>query len=1745
MNIFDDYKISEKFYDDSHYHIYRATRQSDRIDVLLKTIPPQLSNLKSVTWLKNEYQILQNLNLTGIIKPYRLQKYNNSLALILEDFAGEFLDQFLELKKPLQSDFLTIAIQLVTIIQELHQNQIIHKNLQPSSILINPETLEVKITNFDIATNVVKENPNSQQLEATNIAYISPEQTGRMNLPLDYRTDLYSLGVIFYQILTGKLPCQAEDSLQLMHCHLAQTPDSPHQLNPDIDETISSIVMKLLAKNPEDRYQSANGIKADLEICQIQYQHHGKIKPFDLGTIDRRSQFVIPQKLYGRSSAIDTLVSSLDRVYSGATEIILVSGSSGMGKTSVICEVTKPIVKQKDFFLTGKFEQLKRNIPYEAIIQAFRSLIRQLLTENTDNIKVWQEKILSVVGKNGKVITDIIPELELIIGSQPDVIKLPTKENQNRFNTVFEKFVRIFAQQEHPLVMFLDDLQWADSASLKLIELLLSNSNSQYLLIIGAYRDDEVNSTHPLIQTIEKIQQNTRISNIALQPLTCDDINQLLVDTLHCQPEQSCPLAELLFDRTRGNPFFLNQLLQTLHAEKLLTFNFSSWSWQWQLEEIQSTPISNFNVLELVVRNIEKLPQASQEVLKFAACIGNQFDLAILAIASGGGRSAIARNHSQAEINQELANLLQAGIILQVQKQPNPTYKFLHDRVQQAAYSLLNEAEKKRIHLQIGQFLLEQTSPTEIEEKIFNLVNHLNIGRDLITEDSFTNRLGKLNLLAGKKAKTANAYELAANYLDTALELLSPSSWEDNYDLTLKVYLQALEVQYMQTNFERAEQLGNTILIQARSVLEKVRVHKIRIHAYIAQNQMQLAVDTGWQVLSLLKIPLPDDPKQAQDLQALLNFESDYSPRTLPERIESFKNLPEMADDYSKAALEILATIIPPIYIVKPQLFPLAALTMVDLCLHYGNSRLSPVAYALYGLLLCAKGNIDAGYQLGKLALKLQEQFDVREIKPKVDFIFNNMIRHWREPAISTLDPFLKGIQEGIEVGDVEHACFHATNYCAYLFFAGEPLPSADKKSFNQISIIQNFKQDFQFNYARIWRQLNLNLQGLAEDKLLLIGESFNESKMLPLWLEANDAMSLFAFYLAKMILYYFLKDFPQAIEHGRKGKQYLEAAVGRMGFSVYHFYCSLAMLAIHRDKLSIELTDLQEIISYQQLIRQWAVHAPENNLHKYELIAAEMARVLGKNEQAIEHYDKAITEAGKSGYTHEAALAEELAGEFYLSQGKTKIAGYYLTDAYYGYWRWGALTKVRDLEAKYSELLTRIPITDYISAAHWLGKTDQDSWRSPPIEALEMLSLSTLPPPLEKTSKDNSSASSDSVQIDSQSESLATLDLFSVIKASQAISSEIILDNLLSKMMEIVMENAGAQKSILFLQQNSSWIVAAAATMIPEKNVDLPYIPVAEYLDLPHTIFNYIQSSRSTVILDRASKEGMFTNDPYIIEYQPESILGCPMIYKNQLQGMIYLENKLISGAFTPEKLEVLKVLLSQVSISIENARLYKNLEDHASVKKSLKQKEILLKEIHHRVKNNLFVVSSLLEFQSSYVEDPEIIKLLENCQSRITSMALVHQHLYGTTSLDRINFAQYVNSLLDNLTYSQGCKERNINFVVDIEDMELNIETANPCGLIINELVSNALEHGFCDRDSGNIWLSLKQNLEGQKVLTIQDDGVGFADDKDLYNSDSLGLELVCTLVEQLEGEIKLDKTNGTKIEIFFDELDYKSRI
>ena len=804
--------------------------------------------------------------------------------------------------------------------------------------------------------------------------------------------------------------------------------------------------------------------------------------------------------------------------------------------------------------------------------------------------------------------------------------------------------------------------------------------------------------------------------------------------------------------------------------------------------------------MELICNNLNQLPHTCLQILKLAACIGNQFDLQLLSqVCQGilGSNDSYPTMFDHEAIMIELNYALQEGIIVIEQSQSQQdlitSYHFLHDHIYQTIYSLVEEGELIHIHAVIGQFLLQQTSPEEIAENIFAIAHHLNIARTLLTDPSEINRLVKINLAASKKAKAANAYDVAAKYLDIALSLMPPSAWHNNYALMLAVYLEAAEVQHLQGNFLDAEQLGNIVLAEAETLLDRVQVYKTKIHAHIAQNNMQLAVDLGLYVLKLLNIDLPNNLTNSQEYTLCLDIKS--------ENIESLRNLPNMTNPSHIQAMEILTTIIPPVYIVRPELFSVVVAKMIELCLQDGNCPLSAYAYALYGLLLCGSGNINAGYQLGKLALELQEQFDAKEIKSKVTFLFNNMIRHWREPAVSTLEHFLQGIQSGIEVGDLEYACFHAKYYCTYLFFVGELLPVAEEKSRQHIEIIAQFKQDFQLNYARIWHQLNQNLQGYATDKLLLIGDSFDESAIVLTWQETNNATSLFAFYLAKLILCYIFQDYQQALFYGRQGKEYINAAVGTMCCSEYYFYYGLALLATSPPRSKLQpFRLLDEIVDCQQKIKHWASHAPDHYQHKYELLTAEIAKVCGQNEQAATHYDRAIAEATKVGYLHQSDLGVELAGEFYLSQGRIKIASYYLTDAYEKYLSWGALAKIEELESNHLTLLTCIPKQELIAHRHQRIKPH--------------------------TSSNYESCSN-----------LANLDLFSVVKASQAISSEIILDNLLSKIMAIVMENAGAQKGILLLQQNSTWVVAASASINSAIQVDLPYLPTAEYQDLPHSI--------------------------------------------------------------------------------------------------------------------------------------------------------------------------------------------------------------------------------------------------------------------------------------------------------------------
>ena len=1485
------YQIIEKIDDSANILVYRGRRKGEPQPVILKLLHKKYPSLEDITQFKHEYEITKNLDLPGVIKIYSLENYRNSLVLVLEDIGGQFLQNFLNSKPLKLYDFVRVAIQLSETLGQLHQHHIIHKNIQSKNIIFNPNTKKVKITNFALASLLETENQtisNPNLLEG-NLAYMSPEQTGRMNLSIDYRTDLYSLGVTFYEMLTCQLPFSTSDPMELVHEHIARTPLSPQQLNPEIPQAVSDMVMKLLAKTPNDRYQSAFGLKADLEACLTQLQKTGKIEAFPVGKRDTSERFQIPQKLYGRKAEVTALMSTFERVSQGRSEMILVAGFSGIGKSALVNEIHKPIVQRRGYFISGKFDQFKRNIPYVSLIQAFQELIRQLLTESEAQLKNWQEKLLDALGANGQVIIDVIPEVELIIGKQPPIPRLGLNESQNRFNLVFQKFTSVFTQKEHPLVLFLDDLQWTDLASLKLIQLLMSNPDSQYLCLIGAYRDNEIDATHPLMLTLEQLHAcGVQVNTITLRPLALTHINQLITDTLKCSREQSKPLAELVLTKTNGNPFFLRMLLKSLYQEKLLSFNASTNSWQWDFEKIQGVGITD-NVVELMVGKIQKLPENTQKLLKLAACIGNRFELEVLSTVNEKSLSATAG---------ELWEALKVGLILplsdackiplvlnqeensiveEVLSQLPIAYKFLHDRVQQGAYALIPESQKKEVHLKVGQLLLQNSQPDALEEKIFEIVNQLNMGAELITNQQERDELAQLNLIAGQRARAAAAYEPALRYFTSGLELLAADSWQCQYKLTLALYVETAEAKFLNTNFEQARTLAELVLEQAILLLDKVKAYELIMQIYIAQNQPLKAIETGIEALQKLGLSVSSASSNSQ-------WEVE-----LP-RLTDLEDFPEMTDPYQLAALRLLMAICPAAYFAKPDILLPIVLIMVKLCIEHGHSALAAYAYVWYGAILCGViGDLETGYQSGQLALKLLEQYHARELKSKIYNLLYVLVRHWKEHVKESLVPFQEGSQSGLETGDIEYASYCIKDYCVHLFFIGQPLEVVNFKIAQSIDLLLKIKQEYSIYQTNIWRQLILNLLKKAEAKLSLKGRSFNETEMLPHFHIANNRTLLFVAYLAKVILLYLFKDYAQAIANAKLASEHAEGVRGFMYVAIHNFYYSLTILAEYHNVEKYEQSQiLSQVEANQEKMKHWAYHAPMNYQHKYELVEAEKARVLGQTLKAMEHYDRAIQGASKQGYRQEEALAYERAAEFYLSLGREIIAQTYMSEAHYSYTRWGATAKVEDLESRYPKLISRASTQTKVE-------------------------LNT---PSDKTSSNSGS-------------NLGALDLTSVIKASQALAGEIVLGKLLKKLMKIAIENAGAQTGYLILEKKGQLMIEVKSSVDKDGVIvhQSKLVEISQHL--PVSVLNYVVRTKKNVVLQDATREGIFTTDPYIAKNHPQSILCTPIIHKDQLIGLLYLENNLATDAFTPDRLEVLKILSSQAAISIQNAQLYVELRE------------------------------------------------------------------------------------------------------------------------------------------------------------------------------------------------------------------------
>ncbi|WP_239014239.1 trifunctional serine/threonine-protein kinase/ATP-binding protein/sensor histidine kinase [Archangium violaceum] len=1559
------YSAVERIFESSRSIIERARRNADGTPVIIKRLNAEFPSADDLARLRREYRVGREVAMDGVIEFLALERYHNGLAIVMEDSGGESLAHSHRGRAMELRPFLQLAIQLAETLGRIHRRRVIHKDINPSNIIWNSRTGSVRLIDFGIASELSRESTTilgTKDLEGT-LPYISPEQTGRMNRATDYRTDFYSLGVTFYELLTGRRPFTSSDPMELVHCHIARPPRPPHELEPSLlPEVISEIIQKLMAKRAEDRYQSAFALQADLKRCLASLESEGRIVPFPIAERNFSDSFQLPQKLYGRERELQALLDAFDRVATGASELMLVSGYSGIGKSALVHEVHKPIVAKRGYFVSGKFDQYNRKIPYASLIQAFRALIRQLLTESPEQLAGWKQKLLDALGPNIQVLIEVIHELELIVGRQPPVPELPPKEAQNRFNLAFEKLFGVFCGEAHPVVMFLDDLQWADLPSLRLLEVLTTTSEVHHLLVIGAYRDNEVEGAHPLTQAVEELhRRGARVGSISLSSLAPEQCLEFLADTLHRSPADVQPVAELCLRHTGGNPFFMSQYLLALHEQGVFEFDTHHGYWRWELARLAQAPITD-DVVELMAGKIQRLLPETQRELQLAACIGNKFDLQTLSVVSTVSvAEAVAalwpalregllvpegNSYKFAEdLAATLALLSPEAMAPASHQGEDVVLRFLHDRVQQAAYSLIPETERPALHLRIGRLLRDSVRPEERDERVFEIVNHLNAGLGLITDPAEHEVVAELNLTAARKANASAARVAALSYCRTGLELLGEHRWTRRYELALALHLQAAEAAYLGSDFAETERHVLAVDRHARELLEKVKAHELQIEALIAQTRLWEAVHTALNLVKeLTGIEFPENPGPADVGAYLAEAQAALGGRP----IASLIDLPPMKDARTLAAVRILVKVTSASYLGAPALFPLISLRLTVLGLTKGHDGSVAFAYSLYGLLLNALlGDVDSGHEFGQLALRMLERYDAREFETRTRATVGAFLTHWKTPLQEAMVAFKENYQSGLEAGDVEYALYSAQYVGLYAFTLGTHLTELEQLLTRYVETMERFKQVTVLRYVQTNLAAVRSMKSDSAEPWRMVHEGYDFERMMEFHREAKDASGIGWGHTHKLMVCSYFGRTAEALKALEVAEQHQNSMLGTHYVDMVNFHGALTRLAACERASPRERAQLLEKVEASQQKRaSWVTHAPMNRAHTYAIVEAEQARVLGDREKARAAYYRAISLCQQHNYPNHQALASELFARFLLKGGEEEFGNLFIAKARHLYSLWGASAKVRQLEAQYPTL----------SQSH------------EPLRKPQGLVTTTRP-------------------------SSGSLDFLSVLKASQAISGEMVLPELLKKIMSLVIENAGARRGLMLLPGERPLLVELDDTHREDHRVVIQHAPLRERSDISMAMVRYVERTREAVVLgDASSDRGAFQTDPYLSLRKSRSILCLPILHHSKLVGILYLENDLLANAFTPERCRVLELLSAQAAISLENARLYETLDNRViertqELSKALEdlrntQRKLVVQEklaslgmltsgIAHEIKNPLNFINNFAELSIEGMEE------------------------------------------------------------------------------------------------------------------------------------------------------------------------------
>ncbi|MBN1889662.1 MAG: AAA family ATPase [Thermoflexales bacterium] len=1675
----DGYELLATIHQGPVAEIYRARRLDDHRAVILKILKNSAQHPVRARRYKRDYKISASLDADGVLRPYGLEQHQDHLVMVLEDFGGDPLSALLVHRAFSLEERLALAAQAAALVADVHRHNIVHKDLKPAHFMANLASRQLKLCDFGIASVLQRETPSPARpdiIEGT-LAYMSPEQSGRMNRSVDYRTDLYSLGVTLYELFSGRLPFESTDPMELVHCHLAKMPPPLQDLTPGLPPVLAEIVHKLLAKTAEERYQAASGLQADLEKCHAQLCQTGRIEAFTIATHDVSDILQISERLYGRDVELGELMALVDRAAAGSKEIIFCTGAPGIGKTSLIKELHKPIVERRGYFISGKYDLFKRNIPYSAISQAAQAFVDYLLAESQAELERWKKDILECVGQNGQLAVEFIPELALIIGPQPDVLPLPLAESQKRFHMVVQNLMRVSAAANHPLALFLDDLQWADHSSMQLLEVLLGDPELDHFVFLGAYRETEVDSTHPLASLLERLEVvGAPWQVIPLGALSWDHISQLLGDSLHREAEDTLDLASIVHAKTAGNPFFTREFLQTLYNEGLIGYRDG---WTYDLARIQLAGITD-NVVELVAARIERLAPHTWDVLKIAACIGFEFYMDTLALVSGKDEEALF---------DELKPAFDAGIVVKVAGEA----RFVHDKVSEAAHALIEAGERRALHHQIARALLSQAELHE--ERLFNIADQLNQAGPLLDEAEKKLAL-EFNLRAGKKAKASAAYEAAIDFFRNAVGVLPEHAWESEYPLTLALYTEWAEAEYMAVHYQRAEELFDVVLRHARSMLDKMRIYSVMISYYQGVARFEEGAELGIRVLREIGIPFPD--LEAIDRQAELEQMARFRRNLAVRSVADLAKLPPLQDPLLAEAMGLMVHLAVIFWAAYPHAVSRILFELVNLSLEHGLCPPTPVGLVtLSSTLIDDFDEFELGYQLGRIALEIQSSFGNNYYNTIVMLSFYNHTQYWKKPLRAGHEHMMQAYHAALQTGNIQWASYCLNHYCLRRLLAGDKLELAKADYDHYTPALYRLERQDALGYFNPPKQAVYNLAGYAIDPLKLTSDFFDEDENLARYLQIQQVDAAGLVYFCRLFVSCVFGEYPRALQVVEESQGSMTAVHSQFQSYFAAFLSGLAYLQNCQPAPEASRPGLlSNALEIQSDLETWAGVCPANFSAMYLLVSAEVARIKGEEPAAVDLYRQAIDAAVEAEFPHIAALANELVAKFWLAGGNWRYARTHLAEAYNHYRAWGAVPKLRRLEADYP----------------WLAG-----------QAVALSRTSTGEPGL--------------------------FDLNTVLKASQAISSEIGLEKLLSTMMTIIVENAGAQKGFLVLEEAERWLIEAAADVDAARVEVLQSVPLENTQALAETIVRYVGRTGKDVLLHRASEDSQFVNDPYIVARQPKSILCTAIRYQDSLAGVLYLENDLAYGAFTQERIELLKILLPQVAISLKNARLF---EDHKRaeealryseewLKASLKEKNVLLAEIHHRVKNNLQVIVSLLNLQANRIQDERVVEALKESQARVKSMALIHEKLYQSPDLARVDLAGYVRTLLAQLFRAYEVDPSTIRLHVDVEKVSLNIGAAVPCGLLINELVTNCLKYAFppgspqLGGEGGEIRVEL-YSKDDSLVLSVGDNGVGFPPDLDFRNTPSLGLQLVVILTRQLDGEIELDRSGGTRFRITF---------